>query len=127
MLALNYCHSQKIAHRDLKPENFLLLDESAGWPLKLIDFGLSFMFNTEKTTTKGMGTLVGTVTKYVIQSYYMAPEVMQGRYDQTCDIWSAGVILYILVSSVPPFNGETDEDILEKVKLMKYTFDSKSY
>lgn len=54
----------------------------------------------------------------------MAPEVMQGKYDQTCDIWSAGVILYILVSSVPPFNGETDEDILAKVKLMKYTFDS---
>lgn len=54
----------------------------------------------------------------------MAPEVMQGKYDQTCDIWSSGVILYILVTSVPPFNGETDEDILAKVKTMKYTFDS---
>lgn len=126
MLALNYCHSQNVAHRDLKPENFLLLDDSPGWPLKLIDFGLSFVYNTGKSTSKGMGTLVGTVIDFLRQSYYMAPEVMQGRYDQTCDIWSAGVILYILVSSVPPFNGETDEDILEKVKLMKYSFDSNS-
>ena len=53
----------------------------------------------------------------------MAPEVMMGKYDQTCDIWSSGVILYILVTSVPPFNGETDDDILQKVKTMKYTFD----
>jgi len=98
ILALNYCHSQQVAHRDLKPENFLLLNDNADWPLKLIDFGLSFMFDQNKVTAKGMGTLVGT-------SYYMAPEVMQGKYDQTCDIWSAGVILYILVTSVPPFNG----------------------
>lgn len=61
MLALNYCHSQQVAHRDLKPENFLLLSKDADAPIKLIDFGLSFRFNNSKTTSKGMGTLVGTV------------------------------------------------------------------
>jgi calcium-dependent protein kinase len=66
ILALNYCHSQQVAHRDLKPENFLLLNDSADWPLKLIDFGLSFMFDQNKVTTKGMGTLVGTVSALVI-------------------------------------------------------------
>ena len=53
----------------------------------------------------------------------MAPEVMKGLYDQKCDIWSAGVILYILVTGVPPFNGESDDLILKAVKKMTYTFD----
>lgn len=61
MLALNYCHLQNVAHRDLKPENFLLLNDGPGWPLKLIDFGLSFVYGETKTASKGMGTLVGTV------------------------------------------------------------------
>jgi calcium-dependent protein kinase len=75
------------------------LNKDADSPIKLIDFGLSVKFSgNEKKNVKQMGTLVGT-------SYYMAPEVMNGKYDQICDIWSMGVILYILVSSVPPFNG----------------------
>lgn len=59
------------------------------------------------------------------QSYYIAPEVIRGEYDQRCDIWSLGVILYILVTAVPPFDGETDRDILEAVKKGEYTLDSK--
>lgn len=57
----------------------------------------------------------------------MAPEVVQGKCDQSSDIWSAGVILYILVSSVPPFNGQTEADIIAKIKAMKYTLDSNAY
>jgi calcium-dependent protein kinase len=58
-------------------------------------------------------------------AYYIAPEVLNGSYDHKCDIWSIGVILYILLSGVPPFAGSTDEEIMEKVKLGKYNFKSK--
>ena len=60
MQSLNYCHAQKIAHRDLKPENFLFLNKEKDSPIKLIDFGLSFIFRPDKTA-KSMKTLVGTV------------------------------------------------------------------
>jgi len=61
--------------------------------------------------------LVGT-------SYYIAPEVLQLDYDERCDIWSAGVMLYILITAAPPFDGETDKKIMESVKTMKYSFNS---
>lgn len=72
MLALNYCHSQQVIHRNLRPENLLLLNNSAEWPLKLIDFGLSLVINEAKVTTaKGFGALVGTVSshKYLVLLY----------------------------------------------------------
>ena len=58
-------------------------------------------------------------------AYYIAPEVIKGNYDEKCDVWSIGVILYILLSGMPPFPGSTDEDIMEKVKKGKYSFKSK--
>jgi calcium-dependent protein kinase len=102
MQALNYCHTNGICHRDLKPENFLLVDKSDKSSIKVIDFGLSSIFQEGATgKSKGMHTKAGT-------PYYISPEVLQGDYDQSCDIWSAGVILYILLSGVPPFYGDTD-------------------
>jgi len=53
-------------------------------------------------------------------SYYIAPEIINGSYDQRCDIWSAGVILYILLSAVPPFDGDNDKQIIEEVRKLKY-------
>lgn len=68
--------------------------------LKIIDFGTSKkIFPEEKLTTK-----IGT-------PYYIAPEVIKKNYDQKCDIWSLGVIMYILLGGYPPFNGENDNEI----------------
>ena len=60
-----------------------------------------------------------------MQSYYLAPEILNADYDERCDIWSLGVILYILLSAAPPFDGDNDKDILKSVKTMKYDLDSK--
>ena len=53
--------------------------------------------------------------------YYISPEILDGKYDESCDIWSAGVILYILISGVPPFYGNTDPEILDAVQKGDYT------
>ena len=58
-----------------------------------------------------------------IQSYYLAPEIIKGKYDERCDIWSAGVILYVLVTSIPPFDGADDEAIIEEVAKGNYSMD----
>jgi calcium-dependent protein kinase len=72
--------------------------------IKLTDFGLSTRFSKQKPNT--MKTLVGT-------SLYMAPEVLKGIYDYRCDVWSAGVILYLMIAGCTPFNGETDAEVEE--------------
>jgi calcium-dependent protein kinase len=118
MLALNYCHANKICHRDLKPENFLLLTKADDSPIKIIDFGLSTYI-----TEKGPGSVKVAMTTKAGTPYYISPEVLAGDYDEKCDIWSAGVILYILLSGVPPFYGDTDPQILESVKKGVFTFD----
>eukprot|EP00921_Rhytidocystis_pertsovi_P007481 GHVQ01012439.1.p1 GENE.GHVQ01012439.1~~GHVQ01012439.1.p1 ORF type:complete len:461 (-),score=60.74 GHVQ01012439.1:2155-3537(-) len=109
---ITYMHKNNIVHRDLKPENLLLENKEKGANIRLIDFGLSAHF---EATTK-MKDKIGT-------AYYIAPEVLHGKYDEKCDVWSTGVILYILLSGCPPFNGANEYDILKKVEKGKYTFD----
>jgi calcium-dependent protein kinase len=113
MSAIEYCHNKGIVHRDIKPENLLYLkkgDETNN-PLKIIDFGLSQTLNTKKILSSKVGT-----------AYYVSPEILAGKYTEKCDIWSAGVILYVLLSGEPPFNGPSDSVIYSKIKKMKFTF-----
>ena len=113
--SLSYCHNNGICHRDLKPENILFYyqNEENNNPIKIIDFGLSQFY--DNNINRKMNTKVGT-------SYYVAPEVLNGNYNEKCDIWSAGVILYILLSGDPPFNGSNDSAIYKKIKKMEFNF-----
>lgn len=92
MSALMYCHELNIVHRDIKPENILLVDKKVDSPVKIIDFGVSCMFKPGDTFTKRYGTVKN------IQPYYIAPEVLRNQYTEKCDIWSAGVVLYVMLS-----------------------------
>mmetsp|Transcript_49800 Transcript_49800/g.57152 ORF Transcript_49800/g.57152 Transcript_49800/m.57152 type:complete len:524 (+) Transcript_49800:68-1639(+) len=109
--AVAFCHSHNIVHRDLKPENILFVNDEVTSPIKLIDFGESRIFEKNARMRREVGTV-----------YYIAPEVLQGGYTEKCDIWSAGVILYVMLCGYPPFNGDTDADIFDSIKRGEFHF-----
>ena len=104
--AVHYCHKMKIIHRDLKPENILISKRNKkGFnTIKIIDFGTALLFNKKDKN------LAGSI-------YYLAPEIISKnrKYTEKCDIWSCGIIMYILLTGKPPFNGDSDEEILKKI------------
>lgn len=107
------CHSLGVMHRDLKPENFLFVNQQEESPLKAIDFGLSAFFKP------------GEIFRDVVGSpYYVAPEVLRKCYGPEADVWSAGVIIYILLCGVPPFWGESEQDIFEAILHFELDFSS---
>jgi len=109
--AIAYCHGQQIAHRDLKPENILIDVKNKG-AIKVIDFGTSHHYeDSEHTMHQQYGT-----------PYYIAPEVLVGTYTEKCDMWSIGVILYIMLSGRPPFNAPSENEIMRKVKRGTWDF-----
>lgn len=112
--AIQYCHDLNIVHRDLKPENFLFASDDADAPIKIIDFGLS---RSDVSPNSIMNTKVGT-------PYYVAPEVLRRKYTSSCDIWSIGVITYILLCGYPPFYGDSDKQIFESVRTGFFDFPS---
>jgi len=112
--AINYMHQINICHRDIKPENFLFAtkDPIEKSTLKIIDFGLSCVFVPGEV----MRTKAGT-------PYYVAPQVLEGKYDHACDIWSCGVIMFVVLCGYPPFYGETDNQVLQEVRKAELHFD----
>ncbi|KAK7258633.1 hypothetical protein RIF29_24214 [Crotalaria pallida] len=112
--AVSHCHKLGIAHRDIKPEN--LLFDSWG-NLKVCDFGSAEWFGDERS----MNGIVGT-------PYYVAPEVLLGReYNEKVDVWSSGVIMYIMLGGIPPFFGDTASQIFESVVRGNLRFPTKIF
>ena len=110
--AITHCHSYNIAHRDIKPENIMINDEGQ---VTLIDFGLS-----KQVAIKNMKSIVGS-------PYYVAPEVLKGDYGLQCDVWSLGVILYILLCGYLPFSGAKVNDVFLKIQEGKYSMEQKEW
>ncbi|KAG5019508.1 hypothetical protein AAZX31_06G153900 [Glycine max] len=110
------CHSLGVMHRDLKPENFLFDTVEEGAKLKTTDFGLSVFYKPGETFCDVVGS-----------PYYVAPEVLRKHYGPEADVWSAGVILYILLSGVPPFWAETEQGIFRQILLGRIDFQSEPW
>ena len=108
--ALNYCHKMKIIHRDLKPENILIAkNENNFLRIKICDFGTSQIFKKDEKQSE----IVGSV-------YYIAPEVILKDYNFKCDLWSCGIMMYILLTRKIPFFGEDDEEIIQNIICKNY-------
>ena len=114
--ALNYLHSKGIVHRDIKPENILVQNENKNnknsideIQIKIIDFGASNFFKENEKLTLKVGS-----------PYYIAPEVLNKSYNEKCDIWSAGVVLYVMLTGNFPFVGKTSQKLFESIKTGKY-------
>ncbi|CAH9102807.1 unnamed protein product [Cuscuta europaea] len=101
---IQMCHKHGVMHRDLKPENFLFANKKETAALKAIDFGLSIFFKPGERFNEIVGS-----------PYYMAPEVLKRNYGPEVDVWSAGVILYILLCGVPPFWAETEQGVAQAI------------
>lgn len=109
--AICYLHTHGVVHRDLKPENFMLQDPTPDSLIKVIDFGIAAKVKEGGELTARVGT-----------TSYVAPEVLTGqRYAHKVDIWSCGVVCYILLSGCPPFSG-LDKDIMSQIKHARYDF-----
>lgn len=105
--AIFYLHSYGITHRDLKPENILMTDDSENADIRLLDFGLSKIIGPNEKCTEPFGTLVKI--NIFIQSY-VAPEVLLEKpYNKSVDIWSIGIISYLLLTGGLPFDDEESE------------------
>lgn len=113
--AVSYIHFKHICHRDLKPENFLLSRKGQimDAKVKLIDFGTAKRFDLSEMTTK------------VCTLHYVAPEVLKrsmAAYTEKVDMWSLGVVAYVMLSGAPPFNDDDDYELMKLIKKGKWSF-----
>eukprot|EP00347_Sterkiella_histriomuscorum_P008991 403342946 len=117
--AVSYCHGKGIVHRDLKTENILIKDATENIfdvQIKIIDFGISCKIQPQEKLTSTFGT-----------PYYMAPEVFKQNYTEKCDVWSCGVILFIILCGFPPFNGKNIQQLKKNILNGSYSFTNRAW
>jgi calcium-dependent protein kinase len=107
-----HLHSSFICHRDIKPENILFPTALDYSEVKIADFGMACKFG-DQPLTKRVGT-----------PYYIAPEVVQGGYSKECDVWSLGVVLFVLLSGEQPFRGVDINEVLKNASCENFNFDA---
>ncbi|CAI5474538.1 unnamed protein product [Closterium sp. Yama58-4] len=103
--ALAFLHARGVAHRDVKPENILLCSRADDTSIKLTDFGAATLLLPGTQCTERVGS-----------PYYLAPEVLSEQYGLQADVWSAGVVLFVLLSGSPPFSGRSNDEIFQAVR-----------
>lgn len=111
LLAVHHLHSFRVVHRDLKLENWLLCRAAPCLALQLCDFGLSVLLEPGEMAIGSAGSI-----------YYLAPEVLTGEYDTQADMWSMGVIIFMLLSGAPPFDGEDAATITKRSALGEVSY-----
>lgn len=110
--AIGFCHSRSVAHRDLKPENLLLRSTDNDSEIKIADFGFAKKVLTPNSLTTQCGT-----------PGYVAPEILEGiAYDTKSDMWSLGVIIYIILGGYPPFIEQNQRELFRKIRKGQYEF-----
>lgn len=115
--AVCYAHHLNIVHRDIKPENILLdITANGDTQIKLIDWGSSTLCKEGQILTEKHGT-----------AYYIAPEVLRQKYTSKCDMWSCGVVLFILLSGRAPFHGRSEAEVLAKVQKGEYSLKTEEW
>lgn len=98
-----YFHDKQIVHRDIKPEN-ILIESSETWNIKVADFGSACYLDKNKTAEGVFGS-----------PFYLAPEVLLGYYDEKVDIWSLGIVLYVMITGNAPYSGKNVKEIINQI------------
>jgi len=121
LVAVDYMHKRGVVHRDIKPQNIFLESEDNNSAIKIGDFGSATRFHTPKSLSSRKGT-----------PSYVAPEILKEQpYDQSCDMWSVGVVIYVMLCGytpfMTPFMEENQQKMLERIKLGDWTFDPEDW
>lgn len=114
---LSYLHNRGVIHRDIKPENIVIVDteDPNELSIKIIDFDNATFFEVNQQIQGAYGTPL-----------YMAPEVIKGKYNEKCDMWSCGVIMYILLTGIPPFDAADDAELVKIIKKGNYNIEGEA-